>query len=108
MVERGLARKGLAEGGHGHSRQGAGRLTLHFDRLFERQRIHHSCQHANGIGAGAFNALIGALNAAKEITAANNHANFSAKISCSREIFGNALKCWLMQSVGERAHQRLA
>ena len=87
-----LARIGLAERGHGHGREHTGGLAEPLDREFERQGVHHRRQHADRIGAGPFDALLGTLDTAEEIAAPDDHRHLDAKRGRFDEIQGKPVE----------------
>ena len=109
MGERRLARIGLAERGHGDRREHARRLADLLERALHRQRVHHGREHADRIGARALDALVGALQAAKEIAAADHHRDLDAEIGGGLEIVRRCA-CTVVGVEAERVrpHQRLA
>ena len=72
MRERRLARIGLAQRRHGDRGEHPRRLADLLERALHRERVHDRRQHADGIGAGALDPLVGALKPAKEIAAADD------------------------------------
>ena len=76
--------------GIGDRGQAARLPPLPFDRLLQRQPVHHRRQHADRIGARALDAGFGALDAAKEIAAADDDGDLMSRRRGGREVGGDA------------------
>lgn len=103
-----LPRIRLAERRHGHGGQHTGGLAKLLNREFEGQGVHDRRKHADGIGTRAFYALLGALDAAKEIAAADDDRHFDAKRGRFDEIQGKAFERLGIEAMGTLSHKRLA
>jgi hypothetical protein len=77
-------------------------------RRLHRQRVHHRGQHAHVVGGRAFHPLGAALQAAKNVAAADHHADLDPKVAHRFHLLGNALDGRGMQAIALVAHQRLA
>ncbi len=108
MGERRLARIGLAQRRHRDRRQHARRLADLLERALHRQRVHHGREHADRVGAGALDALVGAEQAAEEIAAADDDRDLDAEVGGRLEIGGDALHRRRVEAERVRPHQRLA
>ena len=53
-------------------------MAVLLDGALQRQSVHNGGEHADRICAGALDPLVGALDAAKEVAAADNHADLAA------------------------------
>ena len=108
VVQGGLPRVGLAQRGHRHSRQHAGRLARLLHRELDGERIHDGGQHADRIGAGALDAGIGTLDAAKEVAAADHHGDLDAEPGGVSEVQRDLVQRARIEPVAAGALQRLA
>jgi len=108
MMQGRLARIGLAEGGHRQGGKGSCRLALFFDRIFEGERVHHRRQHADRIGTGAFDTLVGAFDTAKKIPASDDDRDLDAARRRALQIRRDPGERILVKTMTLRAHQGFA
>jgi len=76
MMQGRLARIGLAEAASA-SGKGSCRLAL-FSIAYSRRAHSSPCQHADRIGTGAFDTLVGAFDTAKKIPASDDDRDLDA------------------------------
>ena len=69
---------GLADRIHMDRRQDTGRNAHILKHTLHGESVHDGCQHAHGIGLGAFHALRSASNTAENVAPADNQADFGA------------------------------
>ena len=92
---------------HWDGRDNSGMNALPFQRTLHRQRVHNRGQHAHVIGSGALHSLRRALQASEDITATDDHADFSPKIMNRFDLSGNPLHGRRMKTVSLISHQSL-
>jgi len=76
--------------------------------VLKSERVHDRRQHPDGVGARAINSLVGPLNAAKKVAAADHNADLGASVGGVGDVLGDAVERALIEPVGLPAHQRLA
>jgi hypothetical protein len=77
-------------------------------RRLHGQRVHHRGQHPHVIGGRALHPLRGALQPAKDVAAADHHADLDAEVVDRLHLAGDALDGGRVQAEALVAHQRLA
>ena len=82
--------------------------ALLFERVLERERVDHGCQHAHMVGGNAvhFFRLLG--NTAKEIPAANHDRNLDIERVDFRQLGGNFMDPGGLNAKALACSQRLA
>ena len=98
----------LTDGIHLDCRLNAGMDAKLFKRVLHGERVHDRCEHPHIIGLSTVHALCSARHPAKNITAANNKAQFKASILGRFDFASHPRNGFGINTELPAAHQRLS
>ncbi len=98
MLERAATGEAFANGRHEQAGQRARRLPLPFKRGFERETVHHGGQHAHAVADRARYAAPRDFHAAKDIAAADHHAELDTELLRRDQVACDTVDCRLVDA----------